>query len=177
MYRAGTVRPNRKHLPKSEVPADKSMEMGEVAAYQAGKIQFVKWMDNKSVHMLSNFLSAYPLTQLKRRKKGSKTKQEVSCPAIVKCYNEHMGGEDIVDQKKVTYQFDHCSHHKYYFRLVHDLIDIGVKNACVDFNKLQCARADQLDGKTFRRMVARSLIANFSSKKRLSPTAAVATPK
>ena len=100
VFCAGTVRPNRKHLPKSAVPADKAMARGEVAAFQAGSIQFVKWMDNKPVHMLSNFLSAFPLTQVTWRKKGSKDKLQVKCPAMVKQYNEHMGGVDIMDQKK-----------------------------------------------------------------------------
>ena len=66
------MQPNRRHLPKSEVPADKSMERGEVAAYQAGKIEFVKWIDKKSVYKLSNFWSAYPLTQVKEEKQDPK---------------------------------------------------------------------------------------------------------
>ena len=47
-----------------------------------------------------------------------------------------MGGVDIMDQKKVTYQFDHRSNMKYYLRVVSDLIDIAVNNAFVIFSKL-----------------------------------------
>ena len=60
----------------------------------------MKWMDSKAVFMLSNFASAYPLQKVKRRQKGSKESQSVNCPHMVKLYNDHMGGVDIMDQKK-----------------------------------------------------------------------------
>ena len=41
-----------------------------------------------------------------------------------------------MDQKKVTYQFDHRSNMKYHLRVVSDLIDIAVNNAFVIFCKL-----------------------------------------
>ena len=93
-------------------------------------------MDNKAVYMASNYLSAFPTSDVKRRKKGSRQKETFKCPAVVKQYNEYMGGVDIMDQKKVTYQFDHRSNIKYYLRVVSDLIDIAVNNAFVIFSKL-----------------------------------------
>ena len=54
----------------------------------------------------------------------------------MKHYNEHMGGVDIMDQKKVTYQFDHRSRPKYYLRAVFDLIDHAANNAYVIYNKV-----------------------------------------
>ena len=143
------------------------MEKREVAACQAGNIQFVKWMDNKPVHMLSNFLSAYPLTAGKQQKKGSKNKLEVSCLDIVKCYNEHTEGVDLMDQKRLCTKSNHRSSHKYYLLLVYDFTDPGVNNACVVYNKMQYASEEQLDGKSFRRAVACTLIRNFSSRKQL----------
>ena len=131
---AGTVRTNRKHLPKApQVPCDKTMKRGDVVAFEANNIHYVKWMDNKPVQMLSNFLSVHPLHNLKRRKKGSSTSEIVSCPAVVKQYNSYMGGVDIMDQKKATYQFNHRSKYKYYLRVVHDLIDIAINNAHIIF--------------------------------------------
>ena len=71
-------------------------------------------MDNKAVYMASNYLSAFPTSDVKRRKKGSSQKETFKCPAVVKQYNEYMGGVEIMDQKKVTYQFDQRSNIKYY---------------------------------------------------------------
>ena len=66
---AGTVRANRKHLPKApQVPCDKSMKRGDVVAFEANNIHYIKWMDNKPVQMLSNFLSVHSLHNVKRRK-------------------------------------------------------------------------------------------------------------
>ena len=95
------VRTDRKHLPKApQVPCDKTIKRGDVVAFEANNIHYVKWMDNKPVHMLSNFLSEHPLHNVKRRKKGSSTSEIVSCPAVVKQYNSYMGGVDIMDQKQ-----------------------------------------------------------------------------
>ena len=100
IYCAGTVRTNRKLLPKKDVTVDKDMKRGEVASYEASDITYVKWMDNKPVHMLSNFLPAHLLHQIKRRKKGFKKHEKVCCPKVVKQYNTYMGGVDLMDQNK-----------------------------------------------------------------------------
>ena len=101
------MRMNCKHLPKIKIPSDKSMKRGDVVSFHANETTFVKWMDNKAVFILSNFLSATPYHTMKRRKKGSSEKEAVTSPNVVRQYNFHMGGVDLMDQKKVTYQFDH----------------------------------------------------------------------
>ena len=164
-FSAGTVRSNRKFLPKSSVPSDKAMKKGDVACFRSNDIWYVKWMDNRPVHMLSNYLHAYPLSDVKRRKKGSAEKETVSCPDVVVKYNASMGGVDIMDQKKVTYQFDHRSRSKYYLRPVFDLIDISVNNAFIIYDKVS-SQEDKLDAKAFRRTVARQLIGRFCNRKR-----------
>ena len=134
---AGTVRANRKHMPKSDVPSDKSIKRGDVVSFQSDGITLVKWMDNKGVFMLSNFLFAQPEHCIWRRKKGSREKETVMCPDVVRQYNCHMGGVDLMDQKKETYQFDNRSKLKYYLRLVFDLIDIAINNSYVVWTKLE----------------------------------------
>ena len=47
-----------------------------------------------------------------------------------------MGGVDIMDQREVSYQFDHRSKIKYYIIVVFDLIDIAVNSSGIAFNKL-----------------------------------------
>ena len=163
---AGTVRLNRKNLPKSEqLPNDQSMNKGDMVSFESNAVYFTKWMDNKSVHMLSNILATLPVQDVQRKKKKSSGKDVVKCPFVVQQYNKHMGGVDLMDQKKVTYQFDHRSRYKYYLRLVHDLLDIAINNAGIVYNRVN-EQSEQLDSKIYRRMVARALIGNYSSRKR-----------
>ena len=176
-YSVGTYRPNRKHLPKDKLPDDAKMKKGDVIAFEANGVNFVKWMDNKAVYMLSNCLSAYPLQTIKRRKKGSKESDTVVFPLLVKSYNEYMGGVDITDQKKVTYQFSHKSHHKYYLRIVYDLIDISINNAYVVYEKLNEGNKEKLDLKSYRQLIACSLIGTFTNRKRSFSAAPIETAK
>ena len=104
-------------------------------------------MGNKAVLMLSNFISVHPLKEVKRKKKGASISEMVSCPAVVEQYKNHIGGVDIMDQKKTTYQFDHRSKYKCYLRVVHDLIDIVINNAHVVFLKLLQDGTQNMDGK------------------------------
>ncbi|XP_050338925.1 piggyBac transposable element-derived protein 4-like [Bactrocera neohumeralis] len=50
----GTIRTNRKQLPKT-APADKTMKSGDIYSTSFHGISYVKWMDNKGVHLLTNF--------------------------------------------------------------------------------------------------------------------------
>ena len=82
-----------------------------------------------------------------------------------------------MDQKKVTYQFDHRLRYTYYLRLVHDLLDIAINNAGIVYNRIS-EQSEQLDLKTYRRMVARALIGNYCSRKRqLSSSSILKTPQ
>ncbi|GBP93433.1 PiggyBac transposable element-derived protein 4 [Eumeta japonica] len=78
----GTVRINRKYLPKS-APIDRSMKRGDIYTASFHGISYVKWMDNKAVHLLTNFLSPIEIDTVKRRKAGSADKIDVRCPRIV----------------------------------------------------------------------------------------------
>ena len=173
IYSAGTVRINRKNLPdKEKIPEDKKMDRGQMVCFSSNDIYFTKWMDNKGVHMLSNFLGTHPIEQLQQKSKGKKEKFAVQCPSVIHKYNKLMGGVDLMDQKKVTYQFDHRSKHKYYLRIVNDLVDIAVVNAEILYNKLN-DRTDQLDSKSFRCEIAKALIGSYTSRKRAPPTSVI----
>ena len=78
--------------------------------------------------------------------KKSSLKEFVFCLVVVKQYNEYIGVMDIMNQKKVTYQFDHRSRIKYYLRVVFDIIDIAINNAAIVYNKIKKDHPDeQLD--------------------------------
>ncbi|GFQ96506.1 chimeric ERCC6-PGBD3 protein [Trichonephila clavata] len=84
----GTVRTNRKNVPKS-LPLDENMQRGDIHAESSSGISFVKWMDSKSVHMLTNFISPIPTGTVKRRQAGTAEKVNVTCPEVIISYNKH----------------------------------------------------------------------------------------
>ena len=131
----GTVRTNRKNTPKN-LPSDKDMKRGDIYSTSFQGISFVKWMDNRAVHLLTNFLSPVPTLKVKRKQAGSAQSLEITCPDIVHKYNKNMGGVDLMDQKKVTYEVDRKSKIKYYLRLFFDLLDIEINNAHIIYEKL-----------------------------------------
>ena len=53
-----------------------------------------------------------------------------------------MGGVDLMDQNKVTYQFKHRSKFKYYLRVVFDMFDIAIVNSHIIFSKLASSSDD-----------------------------------
>lgn len=53
------------------------------------------WKDNKVV--LSTYCGKHPIYSVKRFDKKLKTQIEVDCPFLIKEYNRHMGGVDLLD--------------------------------------------------------------------------------
>uniref|UniRef100_A0A6B0V4K9 Putative piggybac transposable element-derived n=1 Tax=Ixodes ricinus TaxID=34613 RepID=A0A6B0V4K9_IXORI len=149
-------------------PSDKKIKRGDIASFSADGIACVKWKDNQAVLLLSNFISPIQTVLVQRRSAGRKERMDVPCPLVVKEYNKAMGGVDLMDQKKVTYEVDRRSKIKYYLRIFFYLLDIGVNNAYICYMKLQAKNANTpaLTSLEFRQAVARSLIGSFSSHQR-----------
>lgn len=168
----GTIRTNRKHIPKN-LPLDKHMRRGDIFTVSFEGISFVKWMDNKAVHLLTNYLSPIPTQTVKRRQVGSAQSLNVTCPDIVCKYNKNMGGVDLMDQRKVTYEVDRKSKIKYYLRLFFDILDIGMNNAYTVYVKLHeehHIEGNLLTSLEYRQVVARAMIGNFSIRKHTLPS-------
>ena len=93
IYAAGTVRANRKNMPV--LKHDKEMKRGEHGWFSSNHLSAIKWMDNKSVTLLSNYFNPKETQQIERRIKGSKDKVKVTCPSVIQEYNQFMGGVDL----------------------------------------------------------------------------------
>ena len=78
------------------------MKCGKHDWFSSNDLSAINWMDNKSVILLSNYFNAKETQQIERRVKGSKDK--VTCPSVIQEYNQLMGGIDLSDQMKVTYE-------------------------------------------------------------------------
>ena len=64
-------------------------------------------MDNRSILLEFTALEcSYDVPSVQRREKGSATKSAIPCPAVLKPYNNVMGGVDLMDQRTVADQLD-----------------------------------------------------------------------
>lgn len=173
----GTVRNNRKNMPNF---GKTKMNCGDREFFSSDGISVIKWMDNREVLLCTNFLPPQPEEFVKRRKVGQAEKIDVKCPQIVKTYNKFMGGVDLMDQNKACYEVDRKSKIKYYLRLFFDLMDIGMNNSYVVYKKMAETTNNSskiLTSLEFRQEVARSLIADYSCRKRSAYDSPVVTKK
>lgn len=97
----GVVRKDRKGLPK--FMKDRAMARGkyEMMFCKEANLLALKWIDNKSVHMVSSIINS-GVSRVERRKKGQKEKIKIDCPELVRSYNKYMGGVDLHDCLKAT---------------------------------------------------------------------------
>ena len=79
-----------------------------------------------------------------------------------------MGGVDLADQMKVSYQLDRRSKYRFYLRVFFDFLDLGVVNSNIIYNKMDSAVP--MSAMDFRFSLSRSLIGKFSNRKRAVPT-------
>lgn len=133
IHSLGTVRRNR--IPSCKVPSEaeaKKMKRGTsdefVTDFEGVEISNVYWKDNKLVVFLSSFVGVNPIHTVQRYDRKLKQKIQVSCPAVVKQYNRHMGGVDLLDSLIGRYKIKIRSR-KWYIRLFYHLLDITVINA------------------------------------------------
>jgi len=179
IYLCGTARTDRKHMPKN-LKQDKDLKRGASQMLSANGITCVKWMDNRSVVMLSNFLNSTESLTVSRRQQKSAEKIQIPCPEIIIAYNKFMGGVDLMDQKKITYEIDRKAKIKYYLRIFFDLMDIAVKNALCIFTQLnQNVNHDYkaISPLHYRQLIARFLIGNYANRTRSLPAGPVRSSK
>ena len=165
-YITGTVKSNLKYMPT--LKANNQMKRGEYDWLECDTISATKWMDNRSVILLSNYHNPSVVQEIKRRVKGSKKKVKLSCPAVIREYNTYMGGVDLCDQMKVSYEVDRRNKVRFYLWEFFDFLDISVGNSTIVYDKIQSTTA--MSSMDFRFSLARSMIGTFSNRKRVIPT-------
>ena len=75
----GTVRANCKGMP-NKFKSDKEIKRGDIEYFSSGAIRCIKWMNNRAVLLLSNFISPEEKSWVKRRTAGSAEKIDVPVP-------------------------------------------------------------------------------------------------
>ncbi|XP_062552399.1 piggyBac transposable element-derived protein 3-like [Armigeres subalbatus] len=120
-------------------------------------IKVVKWMDNKIIHLISTYGDIQPADM----RWSAKEKQfvEIERPAVVKDYNQAMGGIDLNDQLVAIYRTD-IGTKKYYLRVFHHFLDVCVVNAWLLYRRHCFQRGEErhMTLLEFRMDVAVSLI-------------------
>ena len=90
----GVGRKDRKGLPSFK--DDKKMQSGESEMFYCKEenMMAVKWIDNKSVHVISSLICS-SMSSAERRVKSQKEKLCIRCPDLIEMYNKNLGGVDI----------------------------------------------------------------------------------
>ncbi|XP_055947084.1 piggyBac transposable element-derived protein 3-like [Argiope bruennichi] len=98
----GTIRRNR--IPDCKLPTERELKLQVrgsitefVAEYDGCELSNVSWKDNKTVTMLSTFAGTNPVSEVQRFDRKQKCHVKVNCPYVIKTYNKHMGGVDLLD--------------------------------------------------------------------------------
>jgi len=136
----GTVRCNR--IPNCTLPNDKYVKnlkrgtsVDKVSSYGIAPLSLVLWKDNKVVTLLSTYCGKDPTSVVKCYDKKMKTQIEVDCPFLIKEYNRHMGGVDLLDSHIGRYKIKIKSR-KWYMRLFYHLLDITVVNSWIVYKRV-----------------------------------------
>jgi hypothetical protein len=116
-----TIRPNS--LPGCDLPTDKEFTKNTrgtfieaVTSIEGIDVAIILWMDNKPVTLMSTFVSQDPLEEVQRFDRKKRKVISVKCPQIVKLYNKHMGGADLLDSNTGRLKIKIKSR-KWYFRI------------------------------------------------------------
>ena len=146
IYGIGTVWANRKQM--SKMIDDKWMKRGDCKFLFSGNTMACKWMDNRSVLLLSSALEGMnDILSVQRKEKGSKTKSSVPWPKVVKLYNSSMCGVDLMNQRTAAYRLDRKSSIRFYLRIFFDLMDIPCVNSYLIYNMKHPSKLSLLDYK------------------------------
>lgn len=141
IYSLGTVRRNR--IPDCKLPKDDVIKKSLrgyseefVSSVDDVTLSNVIWKDNKAVTLLSTLAGVHPTTQVKRYDRKLKTKIDVDCPNVIKMYNKHMGGVDLLDSIMGRHKIGIRSK-KWYFRLFYHLLDLSIVNAWLLYRRVE----------------------------------------
>ncbi|XP_054259863.1 piggyBac transposable element-derived protein 3-like [Macrosteles quadrilineatus] len=173
----GTIRPDR--IGRCPFTKDKDLlEEGggsmDVKLDTENNIIACKWADNKTVCLASTYVGAEPVDEVMRWSTAQKQRVAVQRPAIVREYNEAMGGVDLHDMLVELYRID-IKVKRYYMRIVMHLLDMSVVNAWIVYRRdlsLLEANSKPMPLIKFKSQLACSLLQPKQVKKRGRPSIA-----
>ena len=175
MHYTGTLRKNRggKLKLKSEKELKKEGRgASDCQVDETCNIAGVCWYDNKVVTLVSSYVAVEPQDGARRWDKTQKDYRVVPRPAIVKAYNQFMGGIDLMDSFLAKYRYKLKSR-RWPMYLFWHMMNLSLVNAWLlyrrDCGLLGVPEKDRLLQRQFQSCVAESLVL-VESKKRRRPS-------
>ena len=167
----GTVRSNRTDGADKILPSKNEMQKTERGTHQflCKKEMFLTvWNDNSIVHVLSNCHQISPSAIVQRWIK-KKDQQPVERPHSIKCYNEGMGGVDMLDRLLESYR-PHIQMKKWWWSLFVNILNMSVVAAWRLYQKAN--PGEKVEHLNFRRDIVLCLLKSADAeKKRATPNA------
>ena len=95
----GTVRQNRtESCPFSNPSTMKKRERGAFEVFSDGKVTLCQWNDNRPVCVVSNHEGVDPTISVRRWSSATRNAVCIAQLRMIKSYNKHMGGVDLLDR-------------------------------------------------------------------------------
>ncbi|CAK1591763.1 unnamed protein product [Parnassius mnemosyne] len=129
--------PKKKEVMNSNVPRGSYVE--NTTSLDGVDFSAISWKDNKQVTLLSTYIGAEPVETIERYDKNQKKKVPIPCPKIIKEYNAHMGGVDLMDSFLGRYHIKVKSR-KWYMRIFYHLLDLSVINSWILYKKVSAKK-------------------------------------
>lgn len=149
-FATGTIRENR--TSNCPVVASKVISKQERGTYDAQfdestHISLVKWNDNSIVTAISTHYHVHPLTSAKRYDRKAKKEVAIPQPAVISCYNKHMGGVDLHDNGVANYRI-RVMGKKWWWPPFINALDSSLVNAWKLYNLVNQNKMPQLNFKS-----------------------------
>ncbi|CAK1593285.1 unnamed protein product [Parnassius mnemosyne] len=126
--------PTKQDVMKSSIPRGSYEEY--VTNFEGIDMTTVSWKDNKQVVLASTYVGACPVGNIERFDKKEKKRILITCPKLIREYNMHMGGVDLMDSFLGRNRIRMKSR-KWYMRIFYHLLDLTVINSWVLYKKVE----------------------------------------
>lgn len=150
----GTIRRNR--IKNCKLPDEKLMMKYERGTSQefisniyGVDVTSLSWKDNRIVNLVSTYVGTKPISDtnnsetqpltVKRFDKKDKSVKNIPCPQIIKDYNRHMGGVDLMDSSMGRHKIMMKSR-KWTNRVFYHLLDMTCINAWLLYKRINKGR-------------------------------------
>lgn len=172
---AGTVRINRFKSPP--LLSDKDLKLkgrgcSDEVVSTDGKVVVVKWQDNRSVHIASNYVGKGKEVVVSRWDKKKARYVDIKQPEVVNDYNFAMGGVDLLDQY-ISYYRIFIKSKKWTLRIISHFIDFASVISWIeykeDYKNLGEDSSQMLDLYHFRLRLAKLLVTANHNKRGRPP--------
>jgi hypothetical protein len=168
-YACGTVRANRKGIPK-DLGKIKMKDQGKSVTKQKGNMRVTVWRDKKNITILQTNSSGDATSVSRRQKDGSS--KDVPCPESIKLYNQFMNGVDHADQLRATYNTARKTL-KWWKYLFFFLFDVAIVNSYLLMRESTNHEIQTKGNRTrvrtqmeFRMNLAHQMLGGFISKRK-----------